>query len=296
VLRAADAAWTIIQGETVALDVLQANLVEVSPELDAFSADQSEGFRVHDSFTDPMLLRELTPPYFGVLQFCWSVAAAIDRDSESMRWMGGMRFDVEGLRKALGTQKRYGAALTMWPSSSHWDEEAKQFHCERTQCLPGCALCHRSADDVVREPLPPVSEIADFSYLIATNLTMLSGKDIGSTCAHFSDGVLDVVSACSLGKADMTKMLLSLESGSFMDNDRVAVRKPWAFLVHPEPGTGQGAREYYSVDGEYPFCNSYQEEKDVPAEWDDSKTAIRVVTLPAHVRLFRGDMCPKFML
>lgn len=180
--------------------------------------------------------------YYSLLSVTWSLVADIDVESEKYRWMGGFRFTFTAVNKILATTKPVTGTLT------YLEEEVKN----KSFCVPReCQTCQKSLNTLPMNdtssgpPTPLLNNVeaylrrantveGKFSFFLACNLRQLSGDTQGAPRAHLADGYIDLIFVRNeISKTKLTKLLLDLETGKYVDAREVEYHKVKAFTLTP---------------------------------------------------------------
>lgn len=192
------------------------------------------------------------PPKTSFLSLAGGVIADIDLGSESLRFMGNLRFSVYAVM-CVARPRPLEAQLVYWP------EEADK--------LPR-ALCGDPPS--LDEPLPPgpwVTVDGVFTFFWGVNTAWASSDSHVAPGLALGSKSWSLICMRSASRVDLAKCLLALDSGKHVNQPGVEVFRCHAFRIHPR-GVSQ-----FSLDGEHvPFG---------PVQlWPSQREAVALGALP----------------
>eukprot|EP01126_Amoeba_proteus_P050703 TRINITY_DN6009_c0_g1_i5.p1 TRINITY_DN6009_c0_g1~~TRINITY_DN6009_c0_g1_i5.p1 ORF type:complete len:255 (-),score=66.19 TRINITY_DN6009_c0_g1_i5:194-958(-) len=193
---------------------------------------------------------------WGFLGVEWANLAVVDLDSEEYRWLGPLRFDIKGLVKVFDCDS-YGGKISYLPVDDWSLSKAKQGNdvqvgrrCTLVQHIPpphdefpGPAQKHFNTEDKSEWKTAE----GNFSFFYAGNLPKILTSP-GKLC-HFakpSDGALDLLLIRKVSRADLAKVMLSLDDDTFKDLPFLEYHKVKAFYLEPRDKNAP-----IGIDGEH---------------------------------------------
>ncbi|KAL4470090.1 hypothetical protein ABPG72_008749 [Tetrahymena utriculariae] len=138
------------------------------------------------------------PSIYSFLSLSWAYIADVDLNSEHLRFLARLRFDVMGVYRALFQKKYSGILYTT-------DEDLQQ--------LPDINQPINTDQNRWEE----VKE-RSFKYLMIMNVPLITAKDLNAPNAHINDGFMDLqYLESSKGWGQLVKYALTFQSGSHFD-------------------------------------------------------------------------------
>ena len=204
-------------------------------------------------------MKNSTKTYMSLLS-CWGFVADLDIESEWLRSLGETRFVLGGL-KAIIQRRRYQGRLSYLPLeeeeiSRNNGKEQRQEITEESQEL------EVTQDNSSQEHLscPPTDLLVPLSDPVPSNWKTIEGqfggvnvvmtpflghKSLGTTDQCLGSGKIHIVYCIDLSRFGMIHMLLTGESGSYLNREDTLTVKTRAYRL--EPLTDEGI---IVVDGE----------------------------------------------
>ncbi|EDK31399.2 diacylglycerol kinase (macronuclear) [Tetrahymena thermophila SB210] len=138
------------------------------------------------------------PCIYSFLSLAWAYIADVDLNSEHLRFLARLRFDVMGVYRALFQKKYSGVLYTT-------DEDLQQ--------LPDI----NQPIDIQQNRWEEVKE-RSFKYFMIMNVPLITQKDLNAPNAHINDGFMDLqYLESSKGWGQLVKYALNFQSGSHFD-------------------------------------------------------------------------------
>lgn len=218
---------------------------------------------------------------YALLQLSWAMIADIDVESERWRCCGGLRFDVGGVVRAVGLRK-YRGRFSWLPASELADaadgaahdggdgggegdegdmvDEGADAAGDGEEKEADGALDAAEEDDapdglpqrLLPEPGAPLPDgwqtiEGTFTFLMVASVSHAAYNMIMAGDAGVGGDLLHVSLVQDVGRITMTKLLLSLEDGSWQDMPCVRQFTARAYRLEPLSGDGVG---HVALDGE----------------------------------------------
>ncbi|CAK9036452.1 unnamed protein product [Durusdinium trenchii] len=191
-------------------------------------------FLIAKGKTQPLDLMTVSQPSrplrTSFLSLSGAIISDIDLGSESMRFLGGLRFAVYGVYCLLNP-KPLQAELTYWPATA--------------STVPG------SSPPPIEEALPegPWVTITDsFNVFWAINMAWASFDSHLAPGLSMGSGTWKLALLRNASRATLTKFLLNLENGGHVNLEKAELLECKAFRLLPQGSSG--SRERFSLDGE----------------------------------------------
>ncbi|EEH54185.1 D-erythro-sphingosine kinase [Micromonas pusilla CCMP1545] len=191
----------------------------------------------------------------SLLSFSWGFFADVDIESETMRWLGGLRFTIQAIVRILFL-RRYSAKLRFKPLAITPDavpagKKSKELAIgqEPKEAAAVAAMDGASAGDAIADR-PGWREIeGDVQGLWALNLPW-GGEDMyAAPGAAPDDGCYDLLVIAGASRLSLLGLLLIFDGGAHCTHPAVTYVKASAFELDPGPShTGKGG--FIAVDGE----------------------------------------------
>lgn len=90
----------------------------------------------------------------------------------------------------------------------------------------------------------------EFLWVVGTKVPMLDKESMVHPFAHFADGACDLSVITQASSCELLGGLLSLEDGSYINNNYISLHKVSAFALDPGTRGDQGQQSHVVVDGE----------------------------------------------
>jgi len=160
----------------------------------------------------------------SVLSIEWGIISDIDFESESMRCLGGFRFQVQAVKEIIWP-KRYPGTIDFLPAEGAPLPDAAEFF----------SLCAASSAGTARSTYLPSSYIAgessnaeqlpkgwqrleqDFSLCIACNATYVDKTTAIAAGASLSDGAFTLVKSEPLPRCSMVSAFIKIDDGEHLN-------------------------------------------------------------------------------
>ncbi|OQS07239.1 sphingosine kinase [Thraustotheca clavata] len=190
---------------------------------------------------DMMTTRNETETFISFLSLAWAFIADVDLDSETYRFLGGLRFTVSAVAKVLSRKRWYGT-VSYLPADNASSVSQYQ-HKDGTVLTPNFLPPIQKAKDSVPKGWKTIK--GPFSFFWATSAAYPSSDCYLAPQAHINDGYIYIVVVPeNVSLLTQAKLLLSLETGKHVEYPQVQVIKTRAYQLHRDDS------EYVSVDGE----------------------------------------------
>eukprot|EP00435_Cladocopium_sp_Y103_P032424 s1817_g8.t1 len=177
------------------------------------------------------------PPRTSFLSLSGAIVADIDLGSESLRFLGGLRFPVYTVYCLLNPRP-LRAEISYWPATASTSP-----------------LDLSSSPPALDQPLPKgpwVTLTDNFSVLWAINMAW-AASDVHLSPGHaMGSGTWHLALLRNAGRGTLTKFLLGLETGSHVNLDQTEILECKAFRLVPagSASSTSSSRERFSLDGE----------------------------------------------
>lgn len=180
----------------------------------------------------PLDMSTVTTPHENHRAFLilgWGLISDIDILSENMRWLGEFRYDIAAVSRII-QKKYYAGKLSMLLKSTLESGE--------TPLIPdiNSPIAEDSGWTVIE---------GDFIFVWILQTSHCSASIYSAPGASLDDGVFTIIVGRTFSRWEMLQVLLSIDTGSHMDNPRCEVYKAHAYRL--EPATTEGI---YTLDGE----------------------------------------------
>jgi sphingosine kinase len=220
---------------------------------------------------------------YQFLSTSWAIVSDLDIESERLRWMGNLRFDVYGVMRAVALRKYRGklhflppgvasaAAAGSSASVSHGTATATGSSATSPSSVVMATAGGAAADGAAACGPPALHHLVPFSQPVPAHWTTIDDtftllwitntthQSIGLATAPDSshnDGVFTVSLVRNVSAPTMVSILLSLdEAGAFQRHPAVETFECVAFRLEPEGGgktgcCGSDGKGHISLDGE----------------------------------------------
>lgn len=177
------------------------------------------------------------PPRTSFLSLSGAIVADIDLGSESLRFLGGLRFPVYTVYCLLNPRPLC-AEISYWPATASTSP-----------------LDLSSSPPALDQPLPEgpwVTLTDNFSVLWAINMAW-AAYDVHLSPGHaMGSGTWHLALLRNAGRGTLTKFMLGLETGSHVNLDQTEILECKAFRLVParSASNASSSRERFSLDGE----------------------------------------------
>jgi len=187
----------------------------------------------HTRNTDLSEYQTTSQSYWSFLTFSWAWISNIDVDSEVLRSLGPLRFDLWGVYEVL-RMKKHRAKFSYLPAKA-----------KRTDTIPAIA-------DEIKEPEWVVEE-DDFFIFWASHVPDAAENAYSSPPSKIDDGIFQiwVVRAKNASRLQMAKILISMEKGGHHGMPGVEFIECHAYRLEPADGIND-------LDGEVVEAGSIQ--------------------------------------
>jgi sphingosine kinase len=168
--------------------------------------------------------------YSSFLTFTWAIVADIDIDSECIRFLGEVRFDIWGVLRILWL-RRYRARFSFLQPPTDKSKSVEE----------------RKLPDLM-EPVPPDWETVedDFVLFWASQVSHASMSNHQSPSSRLNDGVFQIlVIRSGVSKLRLIQILLGLSSGTHVTVPGMEVIECVAYRLEPLT-----SGSYNDIDGE----------------------------------------------
>ncbi|KAG0362206.1 sphinganine kinase lcb4 [Gamsiella multidivaricata] len=207
--------------------------------------------------------------FFSFVLQSFGLIADVDLGSEHLRWMGEARFTVSALSKLM-SQVTYPCELAYIPEETSIEKIRTQYNERRRQPVVWADQTHDELDgnhptivdrygrvtDPIKESDGWIVEKDHFATVVGAKLPWISKGSVSHPAAQPNDGLVDLlVFPKGLGRVAGLKIMVGVETGEHVYNEKVRYMKVKAFRVTPQERTG-----YVSMDGEHTPYVPYQVE------------------------------------
>ncbi|KAF9437759.1 sphinganine kinase lcb4 [Entomortierella beljakovae] len=207
--------------------------------------------------------------FFSFVLQSFGLIADVDLGSEHLRWMGEARFTVSAVGKLL-SQASYPCQIAYIPEETDIKKIASQYNESRAQPVVWADQTHDELDqdhstimdrfgsvnDALEKTSEWVVERDQYSTVVGAKLPWISKGSVSHPAAQPNDGLIDLlIFPKKIGRIEGLKVMIGVETGEHVYNEKVRYMKVKAFRVSPEAGSG-----YISIDGEHTPYAPYQVE------------------------------------
>lgn len=215
---------------------------------------------------DLMCLTQGSTKAISFLSQTYGLVADCDLGTENLRWMGGARFAVGGVMRALA-KAVYPCEIAIKYSHKTKEEVARHYS-DSSLNVPGLAANATSSKNTtssnqsvfaqlkygtINDSLPSdwhTQKMDDLNFFYVGKMPWMASDALVFPASLPSDGTLDLVTWDSaVGRFKCVDLLTQLEKGHHIHNDKVHYAKIEAYRLYPKIPSG-----YLSIDGEsFPF-------------------------------------------
>lgn len=223
---------------------------------------------------DLMCMTQGSTKSLSFLSQTYGLVADCDLGTENLRWMGGSRFALGAIYRALA-RTVYPCEVAIKYSHRTKDEVAKHYsdstlalqslsnsnssrtHSSSLSSGPGTAtsmsVFDRLKHGTINDPTPSdwhTQTLDDLNFFYVGKMPWMSADALVFPASLPSDGTLDFVTwDAKIGRFKCVDLLLQVEKGHHVHNDNVHYAKIEAYRLYPKIRSG-----YLSIDGEsFPF-------------------------------------------
>ncbi|KAF9945882.1 sphinganine kinase lcb4 [Modicella reniformis] len=207
--------------------------------------------------------------FFSFVLQSFGMIADVDLGSEHLRWMGEARFTMSVVGKIMA-QTMYPCELAYIPEETNIEKIRSQYNERRRQPVVWADQTHDELDrehtvivdrfgratDPIKESDGWIVEKDHFMTIVGAKMPWISKGSISHPAAQPNDGLIDLlVFPNDIGRIDGLKVMVGVETGDHVYNNKVRYMKVKAFRVSPQDHSG-----YISMDGEHTPYAPYQVE------------------------------------
>ena len=187
--------------------------------------------KVHKMDMMKCLLKDKTnPPIYSFLSQAWGMPSDVDIESESMRWLGDLRFTIEALFK-ICKFKHYDATLSYIPVTT---ENRHNLHKYQSYTW----------NNNIDEDFGWITIDDKFLMVWICNLPYMTSDMKVSPYSKLDDGLMHLImikDGCS--RFDVLQMFMQLETGAHVNNTAVSIIPILGYRLYPK-------NSYLTIDGE----------------------------------------------
>ncbi|KAF8936050.1 ATP-NAD kinase-like domain-containing protein [Dissophora ornata] len=207
--------------------------------------------------------------FFSFVLQSFGLIADVDLGSEHLRWMGEARFTVSAVGKVL-SQTSYPCELAYIPEETDIEKIRKDYNEHRREPVVWADQTHDELDathativdrfgrvtDPIKESDGWIVENDRYATVVGAKLPWISKGSVSHPAAQPNDGLVDLlVFPKDIGRVAGLQIMVGVETGEHVFNEKVRYMKVKAFRVIPQAQTG-----YVSMDGEHTPYAPYQVE------------------------------------